>query len=651
MDAFALALENILNLQVLTMLCAGVVAGLLLGVVPGVNGLLGLVVFAPLTMGMDIYAALALILGLLAVTTTSDTIPAVLIGVPGTGGAITTVVDGHPMAKNGEAARALAAAYLSSAIGGIFGATVLLLSIPVMAPLLLSLRSSDFFAISLLGLFFVAAVSGESRIKGIAAAALGLLLAQVGLHPVTGEERFTFGLAYFWSGLALPLVLLGVFALPMLAQLSSQRRVAENVHKNLPLEDMRRGFRDVVREWQLILRCSALGAVLGAVPGVGVIVIDWIAYGLASRDRRSGPAFGTGNVRGVIAPESANNAKDGGALIPTIAFGLPGSAGMVILLGVLSMQGVSPGGGLLEADLSLTIAMVFILVLANILGVLICLAVTPQLARVARLQVHLLLPIAVLMVTVSAFQVTLSIADIATLLGAGFLGLVLGRSGYSRPAFALAFVLGMPVERYFSLAWQIEGPSLLLRPSILIVFVVGGLLMALSGRFNTKGMEASFRASGPLEGALVAATLALTGGLFAIDAWRIGGPTWVLSVGVGLALICTASLAVLTGHLERGSLGHSATLSAASLRPALRIFVLVGLITLGLYAFGIVPTAFLTVIGYAFSAVGRVGRSELLLAVALAFICRFLFIDLANVAFPEPWIMDTFPAVMRERIF
>lgn len=649
MNVFATALENVLTLQVLAMLCCGVLAGLLLGVVPGINGLLGLVVFAPLTIGMDVYAALALILGLIAVTTTSDTIPAVLIGVPGTGGAITTVVDGHPMARNGQAARALSAAYLASATGGIFGAGVLLVSIPVMTPLLMSLRSSDFFAISLLGLFFVAAVSGESRIKGVVAAGLGLACAQVGLHPITGEDRLTFDLEYLWSGLPLPLVLLGVFALPMLVQLSAIPRVAGAPSARLPREEMRRGLGDVLREWWLVLRCSSVGSVLGAVPGIGVIVIDWIAYSIASRHRRGGPAFGAGNVRGVIAPESANNAKDGGSLIPAIAFGLPGSAGMVILLSVLSLQGISPGTGLLNADLPVTVAMVIILVLANILGAVICLGLTPQLARIAVVPTHLLLPAALVMVTLSAFQVSLSLSDLVVLVAAGALGLLLARGGYSRPAFALGFVLGGPVERYFSLAWQIDGPALLLRPSVMIVIGLGGMLIAFSKRFNTKGIEQGFRGASRPESIILSGGLAIIGAVVMADAWRLAGPTWVLSFGIGAMVLIGSGVKALTAGRSPLRATDAAPRAGPHVAAAARVFGSVLFVTVMLFAVGPVLSTIASVLAYASMARAEIGRQEVIFAVALAVVVWALFVMLANVAFPEPWLSQLSPVELFPR--
>lgn len=455
----------------LLMLCAGVFVGLVVGVVPGIGGIVGLAMLVPLTYQFDPYAAFALLLGMSSVTTTSDTIPAILLGVPGTVGAVATVVDGHPMARRGEAARAFGAAYTASMIGGVFGALALALSIPVIGSLALYLKTPDFFAISVFGLSVVAMLAGSQPLKGIAAALLGLLVSFVGIDAQAGAHRWTFGQVYLWDGLPLVVFFLGLFGLPELAALLARGMIRER--PALPsYQGMLRGMKDALRDWPLIVRCSWIGTVLGAIPGIGVVVVDWMAYGHAARRPGNGPPFGQGNVRGVIAPESANNAKEGGSLIPTVAFGVPGSASMTILLGALTVHGLVPGPDMLDKHMPITISMVFTIALANIIGAVTCLFATRPLARLAGVPAALIVPIVVTFLIVGAYQNNMSVLDLVLLGMIGSLGMVMRGLNWPRSAFALGFVLGPMLERNFFLAYQLHGWQWFDYPVVLVLLAL-----------------------------------------------------------------------------------------------------------------------------------------------------------------------------------
>ncbi|CAN1574914.1 Protein of unknown function DUF112, transmembrane [Paracoccaceae bacterium] len=459
----------------LAMLVLGVLLGLIVGVIPGIGGIFGLTILIPITYGLDPISAFALLLGMASVTTTSDTIPAVLIGVPGTVGAAATVVDGHEMAKNGEAARALGAAYTASMIGGVFGAVMLALSIPVMRPLVLMLNYGDLFAITVFGLTLVALLSGSNWIKGLLAAHLGALVAYIGLDPYEGVERWTFGQVYLWDGVPVAVVFLGLFAIPELAGVLARGQIQTTMLAPEP-GGLLRGISDALRHWRLVLRSGSIGAFLGAVPGVGVVVIEWVAYGDAARAKtdaaKGEPAYGKGNIRGVIAPESANNAKEGGSLLPTLAFGIPGSASMAILLGAFAVHGVVPGPKMLEDNATLLVTMILTVALANVLGAVICLGLTPWLARLARVPATSLVPLALVFVGIGAFYAGKDWRDLLLLVVFGLLGLVMRRLGWSRPAFALGFVLAPNLERFFFLSWQIAGWSWLTQPVVVIFLAI-----------------------------------------------------------------------------------------------------------------------------------------------------------------------------------
>ncbi|PCD77937.1 tripartite tricarboxylate transporter permease [Pseudothioclava arenosa] len=478
MDIFLTALAELFAPGHFVYLLGGVVLGLVIGVIPGIGGLFGLTILVPLTYTLDPIAAFSLLLGMASVTTTSDTVPAVLIGVPGTVGAAATVLDGHALAKKGEAARALGAAYSASMIGGVFGAILLSLALPVMRPVVLLLNYGDLLAITIFGLTLVAMLSGQDQLKGLLAACLGALVACAGLDPHEGAERWTFDLLYLWDGVPVAIVFLGIFGIPELATILRRDRVLQGESDDHDRRKLVQGMGETLRNWRLVLRSGGIGAMLGALPGVGVTVIEWLAYGDAARSRKPDePEFGTGNIRGVIAPESANNAKEGGSLLPTLAFGIPGSAPMSILLGAFALHGIVPGPRMLDEQAPLVITMILTIALANVLATGFCLGLTPLLAKIARVRATTLVPLALVFVVFGAFQYNKDVFDLIFLLAFGVLGIMMRGLGWSRPAFALGFVLGPNLESFFFLSYQISGWDWLTQPLVVVCLAVAASIV------------------------------------------------------------------------------------------------------------------------------------------------------------------------------
>lgn len=460
----------------------GVLLGLFVGMIPGIGGVTALALLLPFTFGMDPYAAFALLLGVSATTSTGDTIPAVMFGVPGGAGSAATVMDGYPMAKNGEAGRALSAAYLSSLIGGLFGALLLALVLPFMRPVLLHIGSPELLAFSVLGLSLVAVLSGSSPMRGMAVAGIGILLALVGMDSQTGTARWNYGTYYLWDGLPLVPVLLGLFALPELCDLAISRRTIARTGGMPIRKGMRQGARDVLQNLPLVFRSSWLGAIVGAIPGLGGSVVDWLAYGFALKTvKGASGSFGKGDVRGVIAPESANNAKEGGALIPTIVFGIPGTASMTILLGAFLIHGLVPGPAMLTQNLSLTYSMVWSIALANILGAGLCFAFSGQFARIATLRYTLILPCILSVIFIGAFEGSRQWGDLYALILFGVLGWIMKWLKWPRPPMILGFVLGAAIERYAFISYDRYGIDFLFRPVVMIMFAIAilGLFLPL----------------------------------------------------------------------------------------------------------------------------------------------------------------------------
>ena len=443
----------------LVFLFGGVLIGLALGVIPGLGGIVGMALLLPFTFDMDKFAAFAFLLGMGSVTTTSDTIPAVLFGVPGTTGSAATILDGHPLARQGQAGRAFGAAYTASMIGGVFGALLLAISIPLLRPVMLYLGSPELLSFSVFGLSMVAVLSGGSPMRGIAAACLGLLVAMIGSDPQTGTLRWTLDSLYLWDGLPLVPVTIGLFALPELADMAITRSsIAADTDKIETRSGQWQGVRDTFTHWWLVIRVAWLGAALGAIPGLGAAIVDWVAYGHAARtEKGADETFGKGDIRGVLASEGSNNAKEGGALVPTIAFGVPGSASMAILLGAFLIHGLIPGPDMLHKNLDVTYSMVWSVAIANIMGAGLCFLFSDQFAKLALLRYSIIMPLILCIVFVGAFQGSRQWGDIYTLLLFGTGGWIMKRLRWPRPPVILGVVLGDIVERYMFISVERYG--------------------------------------------------------------------------------------------------------------------------------------------------------------------------------------------------
>ncbi len=473
-------------------LLAGIFIGLFFGAVPGLSGLVGLAILLPFTFEMNSVSAFAFLLGMFAVTTTSDTIASVLLGIPGTAASQATVLDGYPMAMRGEAARAFGAAFTVSALGGVIGAIFLGLSIPIVRPLILSFASPEFFLLGVLGLTMVGSLSGDSIVKGMIAAVLGLMLSMVGYAEMGALARYHFGVNYLLDGIPLIPLVLGLFAVPELLELAIRHTSISRVPREQANSRMIDGIGDAFRNWWLVLRCSAIGIYVGMLPGLGGAIVDWVAYGHMAQSSKDKSMLGKGDVRGVIAPETANNAMKGAALIPTLAFGIPGSPPMAILLGALTIQGLTPGPAMLTTELHITFSLVWTLVIANIIGAGLLMLWANQLARLTFVTGHLIVPAVVLFVFMGAWMSGNDIGDWMTVMAFGILGYLMKESGLPRPPLILGFILGPIMENSLFITNQAYGTTgWLLRPVcvVLVCLVVGTVVYsALSGQHRRRAV-------------------------------------------------------------------------------------------------------------------------------------------------------------------
>jgi TctA family transporter len=453
----------------------GIAIGFAVGILPGLGGPTTLALMLPFVFKMTPVEAFAFLLGMFAVTNTTGDITSILFGIPGEPTSAATIVDGHAMAKNGEAGRALGAAMMSSLIGAVFGALVLGLAIPLVRPLVLTFGSPEFFTLALLGITFVAALSGEALLKGLIAGGLGLGLATIGLDPVSGIQRYTFGQLFLWDGIGLVPVTIGFYAIPELIELA----VHGSSIAKLPvgrLGSVWQGVRDTFRHWLLVLRCSALGTFVAVIPGIGAATTQWLAYAHAVQSTPDRTRFGRGAVEGVLGPGAANNSTLGGSLVTTVAFGVPASVGTAILMGAFLIQGLVPGPAMLtpapKGHLAVTFAMVWTIVVANAITVLFCLFFMSQLARVTRIRGTLLVPFILTLIYVGAFAEKNVFQDLGIVLVFGLLGWLMARLGWPRPPLLLGLVLGPLAENKLFLSTDNYGAAWLLRPGVAVMFAI-----------------------------------------------------------------------------------------------------------------------------------------------------------------------------------
>jgi TctA family transporter len=476
LQAFIDGFFLVLSWNSISLMLVGIAVGFAVGILPGLGGPVTLALMLPFVFTMEGVEAFAFLLGMSAVTATTGDITSILFGVPGEAITASTIVDGHPMAKKGEAGRALGAALMSSLMGALFGALCLAVAIPVVRPLVLSVTSPEFFMLTLLGVTFLATLSGDAVVKGLAAAAIGLQLATVGLDPISGIERFTFGTLYLWDGVRLVPATLGLFAIPELIDLGVKgTSIAEA--KIGKLGGVLQGVKDTFRHWKLVLRCSAIGAYIGVIPGMGGAVSQWVAYAHAVQTSPNKERFGKGAVEGVLGPGAANNSTLGGALVPTLAFGVPGSVSTAILLGAFIIQGLVPGPPMLQPEsqggsLSLTFSFVWILVLSNILTVCICFLFLNRLAKITQVRGSLVIPFILLLIYLGGFAENNAFEDLFVVLFFGALGWVMVDRDWPRPPLLLGLVLGPLAENNLFLATDNYGLAWLWFPSVLFLFAV-----------------------------------------------------------------------------------------------------------------------------------------------------------------------------------
>jgi putative tricarboxylic transport membrane protein len=496
------ALHQLFQVQTLLWLALGVLVGMITGLLPGLSGAAGLALLLPLVYGLNPAAALAMMVGLLAVNNTTDTFPSVLIGVPGSSGSASTIMDGYPLAKKGQAGRALGASFTASMLGGLIGALALFLVMPIARPLIIGIGSPELFMLTLFGLSMVGILSRrKSPLKGLMIGLFGMLFSAIGSAPAASEYRFSFDNEYLSQGLPLVVVILGLFAVPELIELVRKNTSVAGHGTELLSSGRWQGAKEVFKHKWLVLRSSVMGVVLGAIPGLGGSASTWIIYGLTTQSYKDKKEFGKGDIRGVIGPEAANNSDNGGSLMPALLLGIPSGAGTAVLLGGLILIGVTPGPILIEKQPDLILVIAWSLALANVIGTAICFLLTRQIAKITDIKPGRLVPFLFIAIAISAYQASQEPEDLILLLAVGIFGWVLTIADWPRAPFLIGFVLGPATEGYLWISMSRYQFDWLLRPGVIAIgiLILAVIWLALrsgsSGGLGSRWIRAGKRAA------------------------------------------------------------------------------------------------------------------------------------------------------------
>ena len=486
LDAAIKGLTNILHLKVFLAMMVGVGIGTFTAVAPqGLGMPLVYAILLPVVVRWEPVTGMALLIGASSVSAICAAYLPILFGIPGGSGSQATVLDGYPMGKRGEGRRALGASFMAGGMGCLVGTFTLALAIPAAKPLIYLMGAPELFVVVLWGLSMVAVLAGRRPIKGLIAAVFGLLIATVGQQGQSGIMRFVFDQPYLLDGIPLSIIALALFGIPSALDLALTKIGVEQ--QPAPLKgSLLDGVKDTLREWWLVLRCSFIGVWVGIVPGIGSQVVDWLAYGHAAQTSKDAKNFGKGDVRGVIAPESANDAKDGGDLVTTLLLGFPQGVVTALFIVALLAWGYLPGPEMVKKNLDIVYSVVWIQGISGVIGTLVGFVLAAQLAKLAQVRYSVMVPIIFIFVLMGAFSVNRDPIDLLVVVVFGIIGYLMRRFGYPRPAMILGLVLGGLMETYLYRSMASYGFSWLARPSVIVLLSLATISFLLTMRARLK---------------------------------------------------------------------------------------------------------------------------------------------------------------------
>jgi len=504
-SAAAQGFLNLLEFQILLAMLLGVSIGTFTAVAPqGLGMPLVYAIALPIVIKWKPITGIALLIGASSVSAICAAYLPILFGIPGGSGSQATVLDGYPMGKKGEGRRALGASFMAGGMGCLIGTFTLAAAIPAARPLIYLMGSPELFVVMLWGLSMVAVLAGRRPVKGLIAAAFGLLLATVGQQAQSGVMRFVFDIPYLLDGISISIIALAMFGIPSALDLALTKLGVEQ--QPVPLKgSLFDGAKDALREWWLVVRCSFVGVWVGIVPGLGSQVVDWLAYGHAAQTCKGGrQTFGQGDVRGVIAPESANDAKDGGDLVTTLLLGFPQGVVTALFIVALLAWGYLPGPEMVKKNPEIIYSIVWLQGISGIIGTLIGFGLAAQLAKLAEVRYSFMVPIMFIFILMGAFSVNRDPVDLIVVVAFGLLGYFMRRYGYPRPAMILGLVLGDLMEKYLYRSVASYGFTWLSRPAVigLLIISTASFLLTLRGRMKANARAKAEAAPASFTGAM-----------------------------------------------------------------------------------------------------------------------------------------------------
>jgi putative tricarboxylic transport membrane protein len=457
-------------------IAVGVFVGIVFGAIPGLTATTAIALFTPITFGLGFNESFGFLLGIYCGGYWAGAIPSILIRTPGAPGNAATALDGYPMAMSGRPAEALTISLVASWIGGVFSAITLFFFSPLISSLALDFGPQEYFSVAILGFTAVASISGKSLYKGLAAGMIGLVLSFVGLDPIDGVPRFTFGSINLLSGIETTPALIGLFAVSeALASAEKLGVKAKEIVLNMEGK-MRIRWKTYWENRGTVLKSAVIGTIIGAIPGTGSVIASWLSYNEAKLSSKNPEEFGKGAVAGIIAPEVANNAVTGGACIPLLTLGIPGDPTTAVLLYALIIQGLTPGPLMIRDKFDMFAVILFILLIANFMMLGMGMVLTKQFAKVLRTPKHIMVPVILVLCVAGAYGAGNSMFEVRLALTLGVFAFFAVKLGFPVAPMVLGLVLGPVIEPNFRRA--LIGSQM--NPAIFITSPISAVFLALT---------------------------------------------------------------------------------------------------------------------------------------------------------------------------
>ena len=445
MDAFINGFISLGDPQLLLVLLVSTLGGVVIGALPGLNATNGAALLLPFTLSMEAIPAIASLVAIYCSATFAGAITAILINTPGTPASATTCLDGYPLAQRGEAGRALGLAVVSSTIGGVLSVICLMMAAPLLARMAYHFTPPEYFALTLFGMSMLASIGEGSPLKNLISGTFGVFLALVGVDMLTSVERFTFGSHDLYDGIGFVPVMIGIFGISeLIVQASSLDKRKERVSMKAVQLPTRDDYRQV---WKAILRSSGIGTFIGILPAEGATVASMIGYNEAKRWSKTPEQFGKGAIEGIAGSEAANNAATGGAMVPTLALGIPGSATAAVILAGLMVHGIRPGPSMFTEQANFAYTIFWSMMLVNLLFLVVGLTGAKIFARVTLIPTQVLWPCVFMVSIVGAYALDQSMFDVWIVLISGIIGFFMRRYGFSVVPLAIGLILGEMLEQ------------------------------------------------------------------------------------------------------------------------------------------------------------------------------------------------------------